>query len=249
MKPIRITAVSYYNTLPFIHGIQNSGILQDYVLNLKVPADCARDLMNDLADLALVPVGALPHFSEYKIAAAYCIGAVKDVKSVLLLSNRPLAQVQKIYLDTDSMTSVNLVKVLAREYWKINPEWIKLESGKTEFSENEGVVLIGDKTFGICKKFGFCYDLAAEWIRFTSLPFVFAVWISKNQLPAHFIDQLNKAFEWGIDNIEHCITTSLPDTLSHQEILDYLKNDISYEFDDRKKQGLDLFLSYLKKNP
>lgn len=249
MKPIRITAVSYYNTLPFIHGIQNSGILQDFILNLKVPADCARDLLNDNADLALVPAGALPLFNEYKIAANYCIGAVKEVKSVLLLANQPIEQLKKIYLDTDSMTSVNLVQVLAREFWKINPNWIKLDSGKTDFTEKEGVVLIGDKTFGICKKFSFCYDLAAEWIKFTGLPFVFALWISKKQLPRDFIDQLNAAFQWGIDHIEHCITTSLPDTLSNKQILDYLKNDISYEFDRKKYQGMELFLSYLKKNP
>lgn len=249
MNPIRITAVSYYNTLPFIHGIERSGILENYKLSLKVPSACAADLLNDEADIALVPVGALPFFQKYNVASNYCIGAVKEVKSVLLLANQPLGHLQKIYLDTDSMTSVNLVKVLARKYWNIHPEWIKLEPGKTEFTENEGVVLIGDKTFGICKKFGFCYDLAAEWIKFSSLPFVFAVWISKKPLPADFIEQLNNAFQWGIDNIEHCITTSLPNTLSHSQILDYLKNDISYEFDNRKKQGLELFLSYLKKNP
>lgn len=249
MKPIRITAVSYYNTLPFIHGIQNSGILQDYVLNLKVPADCARDLLNDNADLALVPAGALPLFNEFKIAAKYCIGAVKEVKSVLLLAHQPIEQLKKIYLDTDSMTSVNLVKVLAREFWKVHPEWIKLEPGKSEFAENEGVVLIGDKTFGICKKFSYCYDLAAEWIKFSGLPFVFALWISKVRLPEEFISQLNAAFRWGIYNIENCISTSLPDSLSHEQILDYLKNDISYDFDDKKNQGMELFLSYLKKNP
>ena len=85
MKPIRITAVSYYNTLPFIYGIKHSGLLSGYELSLDVPSECARKIINHEADISLIPVGALPGIPDYQLVSNLCIGADKDVKSVLLL--------------------------------------------------------------------------------------------------------------------------------------------------------------------
>ncbi len=198
MKPIRITAVSYYNTLPFIYGIKHSGLLTGCNLSLDVPSECARKLRDNAADVGLIPVGALPGIPDYKLVSNLCIGADKVVKSVLLLANTALQTIKTIYLDTDSLTSVNLVRILAREHWKINPEWKSLSELKGKLAHDEGMVLIGDKTFGLARKYPFCYDLAGEWIKFTGLPFAFAVWISLRTLPADF----SASFQDALLNIE-----------------------------------------------
>lgn len=245
MNPIRITAVSYYNTLPFIYGLTHSGLLSGFELSLDVPSECARKMASGEADVGLIPVGALPGIPGYKLLSNLCIGADKDVKSVLLLSNVELTGIKTVYLDTDSRTSVNLVKILAKKFWNIAPHWKSLAELKGELSSAEGMVLIGDKTFGISSKYPFSFDLAGEWIKFTGLPFVFAAWISRKTLPAGFEKDFQSALAWGVEHREESYKIADKLHISEQELISYLKNDISYPLDANKLKGMELFLKLL----
>jgi len=245
MKPIRITAISYYNTLPFIYGLKHSGLLSDYKLNLEVPSVSAQKIIANEAEIGLIPVGALPGITNYHLVSNLCIGADKDVKSVLLLANSVLTEIKTIYLDTDSLTSVNLVRILARKYWKISPQWKSLSELRGKISGNEGMVLIGDKTFGLSEQYPYCYDLAGEWIKYTGLPFVFAVWISRMPLPLDFEKSFQAALAWGVEHRKESIIMAVNPHITDQELISYLKNDISYNLDEQKKKGMELFLKYL----
>jgi chorismate dehydratase len=248
MKPIRITAISYYNTLPFIFGIKHSGLLTGYELNLEVPSQSALKVASGEADIGLIPVGALPGIEDYQIISNLCIGAVHEVKSVVLLANCALPHLKTIYLDTDSLTSVNLVRILAEHYWKIKPGWKSRKELIGNLSSEEGVVLIGDKTFGLSTQFPYCYDLANEWIKFSGLPFVFAVWITCKSLPAEFRQSLQSALTWGVDHREDSTIMAVNPHISEQELISYLKNDISYDLDEHKLKGMELFLRLLSQN-
>lgn len=245
MKAIRITAISYYNTLPFIYGLTHSGLLSGYELNLEVPSVSARKIISNEAEIGLIPVGALPGIKNFHIVSNLCIGADKDVKSVLLLSNADLKSLKTIYLDTDSLTSVNLVRILANIYWKINLQWKSLSELKGKLSQDEGMVLIGDKTFGLASQYPFCFDLAGEWIKYTGLPFVFAVWISRQQLQVDFEKAFQSALAWGVEHREESIIMAVNPHITDQELISYLKNDISYNLDEQKKKGMELFLKFL----
>jgi len=246
MRTLNISAVSYLNTYPFVYGIRQSGYLQDYRLFLEVPSMCAERLKSGEADIALVPVGALPDFRNYYLISDYCIGAVKKVVTVLLLSHKPLEKINKIYLDFDSRTSARLVQVLARSFWKIGPVFERLEPGQAEDeAEREALVAIGDKTFSIRERFPYSYDLADEWIKFTGLPFVFAAWVSLKPMPEDVVILLNKALQYGIKNIDGTLdyfSSKLPENADCKK---YLSENISYNFDQSKHEGLNLFLSYL----
>lgn len=245
MNPIRITAVSYYNTLPFIYGLMRSGLLSGFELSLDVPSECARKIASGEAELGLIPVGALPGIPDYQIVSNLCIGADKDVKSVLLLSNAALPDITTIYLDTDSRTSVNLVKVLAQQYWKISLQWKSLSELQGELSASEGMVLIGDKTFGLNGKYPFCYDLAGEWIKYTGVSFVFAVWIARKPLPNGFEKSFQAALAWGVDHREQSIAMAENIHIAEDELVSYLNHDISYPLDESKKKGMEKFLKYI----
>jgi chorismate dehydratase len=179
------------------------------------------------------------------VVSNLCIGADKDVKSVLLLANVELQNLKTIYLDTDSLTSVNLVRILAKKYWKISPQWKSLSELNGKLAPDDGMVLIGDKTFGLSGQYPFCYDLAGEWIKFTGLPFVFAVWISRQPLPADFERAFQSALAWGVEHREESIIMAVNPHISDQELISYLKNDISYNLDEKKKKGMQLFLKFL----
>lgn len=247
MNPLKISAVSYLNTFPFVYGIRTSGYLDNFHLDLAVPSICAENLKNGKSDIALIPVGSIPELKGIHYSSNYCIGAVNPVKTVLLLSHQPLNAIQKIHLDWDSKTSVRLAKVLADKFWKINPEWTFLKSGEAERSNGiESLVAIGDKTFELVKHFEYIYDLAEEWIKFTSLPFVFATWVSTKRLPVNVLENFDKALEYGINHKSETIDffkDSIPPGINATK---YLNENISFEFDTPKKKGLELFLSLLR---
>jgi chorismate dehydratase len=249
MDTLRISAVSYLNTIPFVYGIRNSGFLENYQLDLAVPCMCTHNLKTGKSDIALIPVGSLTTFNEFHFAAEYCIGAVGPVRTVLLLSHRPLHTIKKIHLDWDSQTSVRLVKLLAGKFWKIDPEWVSLRSGEAERSNGiEALVAIGDKTFELVKHFEYVYDLAEEWIKFTSLPFVFAAWVSTKILSNGILGNIDKALAFGISHKPETIAFFKDSIPAGIDATKYLNENISFEFDEQKKKGLDLFLRLLKED-
>jgi chorismate dehydratase len=250
MSAFNISAVSYLNTFPFVYGLLRSGHLEDFRLDMEVPSLCARNLKSGEADIALIPAGALPEIPGYRFISPYCLGAVREVKTVLLLSEKPVTEIRKIYLDFDSMTSVRLVRVLAEKYWNIRPEWEPLNPGQAELLvKPESLVAIGDKTFALRPRFPYVYDLAEEWIRFTGLPFVFAVWIALKPIPEEFLLKFNDALSYGINHIPESLDFMKEKLPSDVDCLEYLTNNISYLLDDEKKKGLELFLGSISQVP
>jgi chorismate dehydratase len=245
MQKLRISAVSYLNTLPFVYGITHSGLLGQAQLFLDVPSVCADKLIHGQADAGLVPVAAIPLIKNARIISDFCIGADGAVQTVLLVSRIPLDQIKHIHLDLESRTSVALAKVLAREYWNINPVWHAL-SAEVEADSIEASVLIGDKTFNLSDRFTYTYDLAAEWKAFTGLPFVFACWVVNRKISAKEEQELNDSFAYGLNHKEDAIAelTHLP--ISKIKLLDYLNNSISFNLDDAKREALKLFLEKIK---
>ncbi|MCX6278845.1 MAG: menaquinone biosynthesis protein [Bacteroidetes bacterium] len=243
---VRISAVSYLNTFPFVFGLRESGFLKDFILELDVPSICARKLIENVVDIALTPTGALPETGNVYYLTDYCIGATGPVKTVLLLSKAPVNEISTIHLDFDSRTSVELTRILAKNHWKINPAWVSLKPGEADKSRRiESLVAIGDKTFTLSRRYPFVYDLAEEWIKFSGVPFVFAVWASKKRLPEELINSFNQALAFGIQNKSQTIEYFKDRLPPFNDCLGYLERNISYSFDAAKKQGLKLFLDYI----
>jgi chorismate dehydratase len=246
MELLKISAVSYLNAIPFVYGIMKSGFLENFRLDLDVPSICAEKLKSGEVDIALVPSGAFPDFTNPRIISDYCIGSVGNVRTVLLLSRDPLEKIKNIYLDFDSRTSVKLARILAEKFWKISPHWTPVKPGQwKDLSQISSIVAIGDKTFDLVKQYPYVYDLATEWIRFTSLPFVFAFWLSLTPLPEDQLSSLNKALAWGISRKAESVEFFKDKLPPCGDCLEYLEENISYNLDGKKKAGLDLFLKYL----
>lgn len=246
-RKLKVSAVSYLNTIPFIHGIENSpALLEQMELSRDIPSECARKLMNNEVDLGLVPVAILPKMEESFIVTDFCIGAVGEVSSVLLFSDAPLEEIEKIYLDYQSRTSVQLCQILCKEYWKITPQFIEAEAGfEQKISGKTAGLVIGDRCFGMKGKFKHQYDLSKEWYHWKKLPFVFAVWLSRKELSKGFEQEFNKALQNGLGDLIGAIKKYPYDGLSQDELLSYLEKAIDYHLDDDKVKGLNEFLRLL----
>jgi chorismate dehydratase len=245
MNKIKISAVSYLNSKPFTYGIEHHKVKEECVLELDIPSVCAQKLLEDKVDIGLIPVAVIPKLQEAHIITDYCIGAVGAVSSVVLYSNVPLNEIRSVYLDYQSRTSVALTRVLAAQFWKIDPEWIPAAPGFENAVEGSAAaVIIGDRTFGIRDKFRYAWDLSEEWMKFTGLPFVFACWVANKKLPPGFIDELNAALAWGIERRVE-VGEMLQGQYPAVDTRDYLGEKISYRLDEAKRKGLEKFLGYL----
>jgi chorismate dehydratase len=250
MDKIRISAVKYANTYPFIYGLIESGFDKKVILETDHPADCASKLLNGKVDIGLIPVAVLPQLKEYHIISDYCIGANGNVRTVMLLSNCTFDTIETIYLDYRSRSSINLSKVLAKNYWKKEFKWINTSKSFDfrNIGRNEAVVLIGDQCFEYESSFRFKIDLALEWKEFSGLPFVFACWISNRILDKKFIEEFNEALRSGVTNINAVVEKfGNTGTITGDNLKRYLTENIDYVLNEDKKKGLKLFLELMEK--
>src|SRR5687767_6516204 len=194
----RLALVEYLNTFPFSEGLRLSGFEEKHELHRVTPSMCAQLFQERKVDISLCPIGALRDMPDYKICGKYCIGADGEVGTVELLSQVPIDEIKKVRLDDQSRTSNILLQILAKHYWK--KEW-------TYSFENheapESCLMIGDKVFQHKSEFAYSYDLAEEWKSMTGLPMVFALWIAKPDVPQQVIDDIDHAFELGMDAINN----------------------------------------------
>ena len=245
MQKLRISAVKYANTFPFIWGLKESGLDKLATVETDHPAQCAAKLSDGRADIGLIPVAAIPRVKDSHIIGDYCIGANGPVRTVMLLSNCPFEELNIIRLDYRSVSSVTLVKVLAEHMWKKEFRW-ENTSEKTDFFNiecNEAVVLIGDQCFESELKFRYRIDLAEEWKKNTGLPFVFACWIANKEIENNFLAQFNAALSFGVKNIDRVVEYfSSTSIIKGEELRYYLNHNIDYTFDAEKKKGMALFL-------
>ncbi len=246
---LKVSVVSYINSLPFIYGLENYTGTKAYSIEKDIPSVCAQKLLDGSIDVGLVPVAILPLLQQPQLLTKYCIGADGEVGSVLLLSEVPLEEIKTVLLDFHSRTSVQLVQVLFREYWKQAPTWKAAEADFiSQIKGTTAAVVIGDRTFELKNKFAYSYDLAQAWKKFTGLPFVFAAWVANKKLTDEQLQNFNAAIEFGITNIQEVINQLNQQKIPGLNASHYLSENIQYNFDDQKRQGLELFLNYLQTN-
>lgn len=247
MDKIRITAVSYLNTKPLLYGLLASPLADQIELSLDIPSECARKLRDGEVDLALTPVAILPELPTWHLVSDYCIGAVGEVRTVNIYAERPIEQLDAIYLDHHSRSSVALTRLLLQHYWHLSPNLLPATEGYIDhIGGNTGGVVIGDRTIDLEGRFPYTYDLSVAWQSLTGLPFVFAAWVSVRPLPEAFTVAFNAAMQAGIAAIPK-LKLLLPSPNPNFDLETYYTHYISYHLDADKRKGLALFLDYLRK--
>lgn len=238
MNKIKISAVSYTNTKPFIYGIERSEVKEQIDLSLDIPSDCAAKLIDNQVDIGLIPVAAIPFVPNANIIGSYCIGSVGAVNSVFIFSNVPAQQIKTVKLDLHSRTSNNLAKVLLKFHFKVEVDFTTDQSAQTD-----AIVLIGDRTFGRKEDFAYAYDMGEEWMKLTGLPFVYAAWVANKTIDTNFIAAFDEALKFGLAHRVDLLK-ELPQ-ISNFDLEDYLLHKLDFELTNEKRKALALFLQYI----
>lgn len=235
-EKIRVSAVSYTNTLPFLYGIEHSDVRNELELSVDHPSECARKLIDGEVDLGIIPIAGLLELDEAYIITDYCIGTEGKVDSVFLFSEKPVQEIETLRLDLQSRTSNGLAQILLQKYWKKDVRIV-------DSSEDaDAYVLIGDRTFGVKDKHKYAYDLGYYWKEYTGLPFAFAVWVSNKELSSTFKESFNAALAYGVQHTNE-VVKGLKPLQNGFDFNTYLTESLNYHLDDRKRKAIDLYLS------
>jgi len=241
-RPLRITAVSYLNTKPLLYGLLNHPIARQIDLQLDIPSVCAEKLETGQVDLGLIPVAAIPNLSSPYLVSDYCIGSEGAVKTVGIYADVPLDQLDTLYLDFHSRTSVALTKLLLRDHWALTPVILPAEEGFIErIGGPTGALVIGDRTIGLEEKHTYFYDLGQAWKDHTGLPFVFAAWISNRPLDPTFVAAFNEALAQGVAKVPELMYL-LPSPDPSFDLEAYYTRHISYDLNYPKRLAMSRFL-------
>ena len=252
MGRLRISAISYLNTAPLMWDFEHGSVGSEFQIFYTIPSACAEALRDGTADIGIIPAAAYASIPELVILPAVSIASRRPVRSILLVSKMPLQNARSLALDTSSLTSVALLKVILAK-------WI---GGERVFSsmrpdlqqmlrEHDAGLLIGDPALQVDRSRYHCYDLAEEWIRHTGKPFVFAFWAvrkaalqdtpAKLDLAAIF----QKSRDHGLGKINDIARMWGPRLgLSEADVRKYLTENIYYYLDSGCLDGLLLFYRY-----
>ena len=247
--------ISYLNCVPFFYFLREFGFSGKLVSG--VPSELNRMLQQGEIDVS--PSSSFEYarnWRKYILLPGHSISSTGPVKSVLLFSPVPLASLSSktISVTGDSATSINLLRVLLREYVgleKVNDQ-VPEQPVENMINEKHPALLIGDRALRMAENLPsgmLCFDLGQLWYQYTGLPFIFALWMARkeslSQHPEelfHLEHQLSKSRERFFKEID-----SPPEGLDHESILsesqqiDYWKG-IDYDLDDKHIQGLKLFI-------
>lgn len=249
MKKIRVSAVRYINSYPFIIGLRDGEVAKMIDLEVCHPSECADRLIAGKTDLGLIPVAMIAGMKEYHLVGNYCLSTNGEVRTVLLVSNTPFEEINTIFLDYRSRSSVTLCRILAAKAWKREYKWHPApeEFDITAMKHGEAAVMIGDRCFEYARHFSLRLDLGLEWKMFTGLPFVFACWVSAKPLPVEFTTLFNRALEDGLERRNEAVSLLKEGaSVTPEEVIFYLNHNIDFSLDESKKEALGKFIGYIK---
>ena len=254
MRRLRISAISYLNTAPLMWDFEHGDAGRDFDISYTVPSACARSLAGGTADIGIIPAAAYAEIPGLQILPEVAIASRRAVRSILLVSKVPIEQVGTVALDTSSMTSVALMKILFEKWLGGGRTYASMAPNIDQMlAEHDAGLLIGDPALMVDRAHYHTLDLAEEWIRHTGKPFVFAFWaVRKDALPeAAPVLDLAAVFQ---NSRDHGLEASslnqiarewaLRLEISEAEVQAYLTQNIHYQLDVGCLEGLRLFYRY-----
>jgi chorismate dehydratase len=244
----RIAASSYLNTVPLIWSFMAGTRRSDVELVTDAaPARCADMLARGEVEAALVPVIEYQRINGLAVVPGVCVGSRQRVRSVVLVMRDDLDDLRKVRtvaLDISSRTSAALVQIIFREFLGCEPEWTQSAPDVASMLKRaDAALIIGDPGMTFSRGHVIVYDLAELWREYTSLGFVFAMWMARER-DAQRVRSIDfqGARDEGLAALGEIAALYSPRVgLPPREIESYLLQNISFELDAEMMAGLDLF--------
>ncbi|MDF2692727.1 MAG: Menaquinone via futalosine step 3, partial [Labilithrix sp.] len=251
---LRVIGVEYLNARPLWEAFRadpsrpasETALASEVDLRLAPPSELARVLAEDEADVGLLPVAAAATMGELRLLRNMAIGARGKVRSVAIVAERPIHELESIALDLSSRTSVVLGRLLLARR-KLAPKLFgaRPDTAIAAIGDRTGALVIGDPALDLEHRYPYRLDLAQDWFEWTGLPFVFAAWFARSDAVSREQEDLFRvAKQKGLartDQIaaEHAARSGL----AEESLRSYLTESIRYDLGDEELAGLQRFWS------
>jgi chorismate dehydratase len=254
MRRLRISAISYLNTAPLMWDFEHGEAGSEFEIAYTLPSACARALEAGTADIGIIPAAAYASVPGLVVLPGVAIASRRPVRSILLVSKVPVEKIRTVAMDTSSMTSVALAKILfdkwlggGRTFTPMAPDIARM------LAEYDAGLVIGDPALQVDRSRYVTLDLAEEWIRYTAKPFVFAFWAVRQEALRQAPRSLDLAAVFQRSR-DHGLEPSSLDTIAREwapglglkenDVHLYLTENIHYQLDGPCLEGLRLFYRY-----
>lgn len=240
----KVSVVQYLNAVPLVWGMLKGVQQGRYALEFMTPAACADAVRLGKADLGIIPSIEYQRLDRAQVLSGISIASKEEVKSVLLLSKVPIEKIQTVAVDNSSRTSAALLRILMRKFYS---RWVNVTPSAPKpaqmLKRADAALVIGDPALTYDGQVPEVYDLAAEWKKFTGLPFVFALWVGREEAK---VGRYRKDFEdsrdYGLAHIDAIAAEYAPKlNMQPPGVKAYLTQNVDYSLDEENRKGLRLF--------
>jgi chorismate dehydratase len=231
MSKLRVSIVEFLNTAPLVWGFTDGPLEGRYDLSFTVPSLCAEALRSGEVDLAIIPAIEYQRMDGMVMLPDMAVAAKQDVRSILVLAKKPMELVRRLALDTNSRSSVALVRLLCENFWQIKPEFVDMPPDPTAMlTDADAALVIGDPALAVRLKVDalaeklpsgggccggddseqpvpgidtlFVYDVAQQWREMTGKPCVLAVWAGRREVVTpEVVADFMASKEYGLSQI------------------------------------------------
>lgn len=255
---MRIGRIGYINCAPVYGAIDRAvvSLPAGGELVTGTPAELNDLLVAGELDISVISaIEYARHGRDLTLLPDLAISCDGPVRSVALFSRREVGQLdaRTVLLSASSRTSVALLELLCRDVWKVKPKFAEARAEAQDLEAlsalpHEAVLVIGDAALKLAASgiYPHRYDLGEEWKRWTSKPFVFAVWAARRSADPAAVQRGHQALlasrAWGLAHLdalaaEAASITNLPVATCRE----YLSG-LDYAFTDRHRSALNDFL-------
>jgi chorismate dehydratase len=270
VSSLRISIVQYLNTAPLVRGFTHGPLRGKYQLSFTVPSQCAEALRSGLADIAIIPAIEYQRIPNLTILPNLAVASKKSVRSLLLVSKKPIREVTRIALDRTSRSTQALVRILCAMRWHIAPEFFEAEPELPSMLDRaDAALLIGDRALrlaiassakakrdpsgeylapgsvaGLTEVPGlFLFDIVEKWRAMTSLPAVLAIWAARKEaVTPEVVRDFQESLEFGLAHLDAIVSEASAELgFPSSDLRRYFTENIDYRLDEENLSGLERF--------
>jgi chorismate dehydratase len=273
VRPVRISIVEYLNTAPLVRGFTHGPSRGKYELSFTVPSQCAEALRSGAVDVAIIPAIEYQRIPDLVILPNLSISSKKSVRSLLLVSKKPIQEVTRIALDRSSRSTQALTRILCEMYWHIAAEFFEAAPHLPVMLEHaDAALLIGDPALRLALGCApgayrdaagdivstplltglsgngpvYIYDIVEKWRAMTSLPAVLAVWAARRETAtAELVQDFQDSLAFGLQHVDAIASEAAAEMkLPAGELRRYLLENIDYHLDEENLRGVTRYYEF-----
>ncbi|MBI5440334.1 MAG: menaquinone biosynthesis protein [Deltaproteobacteria bacterium] len=233
---IPVSVVDFVNAWPLTWGFLR-GAVEGFLPITDTPSACADRFARGEVQAGLVPAIEAARIPGVRIVRGVGIASYDRVRSVLLVSRVPIPEVRSVAVDISSRSSAAMVRLLMADLYGIRPEFHHaVPELPRMLATADAALLIGDPALTAKAEGLHVLDLAEAWNRLTGLPFVFAVWAVRRDVPP-------EPFLWSRDyarqRIGEIVDAAVARTgLQRKLVSEYLEMNLHHDLDEDDERGL-----------